>query len=80
MVFTLQLRQIEVQPGQHLTLREITWDNFEAILRDLGEHRATRVAYYQGCLEINMPLPEHEKAKILIGEFVKILLDELGLD
>lgn len=80
MVFTLQLRQIEVQPGQHLTLREITWDNFEAILRDLGEHRATRVAYYQGCLEIKMPLPEHEKAKILIGEFVKILLDELGLD
>ena len=80
MVFTLQLRQIEVQPGQHLTLREITWDNFEAILRDMGEHRATRVAYYQGCLEIKMPLPEHEKAKILIGEFVKILLDELGLD
>ena len=27
-----------------------------------------------------MPLPEHEKAKIIIGEFVKILLDELELD
>lgn len=80
MVFTLQLRQIEVQPGQHLTLREITWDNFEAILRDLGEHRATRVAYYQGCLEIKMPLPEHEIPKELIGDLVKIMLDELGID
>jgi Uma2 family endonuclease len=80
MVVTLQLRQIDVQPGQRLTLREISWAEFEAILEEIGEHRGSRVAYYQGILEIRMPLPKHEKAKILIGEFVKILLDELGTD
>lgn len=80
MVVTLQLRQIDVQPGQCLTLREISWEEFEAILDEIGEHRAARVAYYQGVLEIRMPLPEHEKAKIVIGEFVKILLDELEMD
>ncbi|YAG11566.1 Uma2 family endonuclease [Nostoc sp. DSM 114161] len=49
MVVTLRLRQIDVQPGQCLILREISWAEFEAILEELGEHRATRVAYYQGC-------------------------------
>ncbi|HBE16868.1 MAG TPA: hypothetical protein DEG17_07370 [Cyanobacteria bacterium UBA11149] len=80
MVFTLQLRQIDVSPGQCLTLRQINWSDFEAILTELGDRRASRIAYFQGVLEIRMPLPEHEKAKIMIGEFVKILLDELEID
>ncbi|WP_373529223.1 hypothetical protein [Nostoc sp.] len=60
MVVTLQLRQIDVQPGQYLTSREITWAEFEAILNEIGEHRAARVGYFQEVLEIRMPLPEHE--------------------
>ncbi|MEH1936857.1 MAG: hypothetical protein V7L14_24760 [Nostoc sp.] len=80
MVVTLQLRQIDVQPGQCLTLREISWVEFEAILEELGEHRAARVAYYERVLEIRMPSPEHEVDKELIGDMVKILLDELELD
>jgi hypothetical protein len=27
-----------------------------------------------------MPLPEHERAKVLIGDVVKILLEELDID
>ncbi|MEH2412365.1 Uma2 family endonuclease [Nostoc sp.] len=80
MVVTLQLRQIDVQPGQCLILREISWAEFEAILEELGEHRAARVAYYQRVLEIRTPSPEHEVDKELIGDMVKILLDELELD
>jgi Uma2 family endonuclease len=80
MVVTLQLRQIDVQPGQYLTLRDISWAEFEAILDELGEHRAARVAYFQEVLEIRMPLPEHEVNKELIGDMVKLLLDELELD
>ncbi|GET41723.1 Uma2 family endonuclease [Microseira wollei] len=80
MVVTLQLRQIDVQPGQYLTLRDISWAEFEAILDELGEHRAARVAYFQEVLEIRMPLPEHEINKELIGDMIKLLLDELELD
>ncbi|WP_066377122.1 MULTISPECIES: Uma2 family endonuclease [unclassified Anabaena] len=80
MVVTLQLSQIDVKPGQCLTLRDISWTELEAILDELGEHRAARVAYYQGVLEIRMPLPEHEVTKELIGDMVKVVLDELGLD
>ncbi len=77
---TLQLRQLDVPPGQRLLVREINWQEFEAILTELGEHRATRIAYSQGTLEIRMPRFKHERAKSFIGDAVKILLDELAID
>jgi Uma2 family endonuclease len=76
----LQLRQLVVQPGQRIQLQEVNWREFEAILNELGDKRACRLAYSDGVLEIRMPLPEHEKAKVLIGDMVKILLEELDLD
>lgn len=77
---TLQLRQIDVPPGQRLLLRDVSWQEFEAILDEMGENRASRVAYSGGILEIMSPLPEHEKPKVILGDLVKILLDELGMD
>jgi Uma2 family endonuclease len=76
---TLQLKQIRVPLGQRVILEDISWKEFEAVLTELGEHRTNRVAYSQGTLEIMVPLPEHEKAKVIIGDLVKILLDELDL-
>lgn len=76
----LQLQQLDIPVGQRLLLHDIDWDEFEAILMELGEHRASRVAYYQGILEIRMPTPEHEVDKELIGDLIKILLDELEID
>ncbi len=78
MVLTLELKQIEVQPGNCLTLNNINWSKFEAILAEIGENRHSRIAYYQGTLEIRMPLPRHEKIKVLIHHFIVILCDELG--
>ncbi len=77
---TLQVRQIEVLPGQRAILHDLNWPQFEAILDELGEKRATRVAYFAGTLEIRMPLPEHERAIVLIGDLLKILLDALDLE
>jgi hypothetical protein len=77
---TLQLSQIRVPPGQRIILEDVNWQVFEAILNELGEYRRSRVAYSQGTLEIMAPLPEHERAKIIIGDFVKALLDELDLN
>jgi len=76
----LQLRQIRVPPGQRVQFENISWTDFEAILDELGEHRGTRIAYSAGILEIMAPLPEHETAKVFIGDFVKILLDEMTLE
>lgn len=77
---TLQLRQLVVYPGQRIQLQEINWSKFEAILVELGDKRACRVAYSDGILEIRMPSPEHEVDKELIGDMVKILLEELDID
>jgi Uma2 family endonuclease len=72
----LELRQLKIQPGQQLLLEDISWQQLESILAELGESRAARLSYSNGLLEIMVPLPEHEKAKEIIGDMVKILLEE----
>lgn len=77
---TLQLRQLSAPPGQRLLIRDLQWSDFEALLLELGESRSARIAYHNGVLELRMPLPKHERAKSLIGDLVKILLEELEID
>lgn len=76
----LELRQLKIKPGQQLLLEDVSWQQFENILADLGEHRSARVSYSHGYLEIMVPLPEHKKAKEIIGDTIKILLDRLNID
>ena len=71
----LELRQLKIQPGQQLLVEDVNWQQFESILAELGERRASRLSYSNGRLEIMVPLAEHEKAKEIIGDMVKILLE-----
>ncbi|BAC88877.1 Uma2 family endonuclease [Gloeobacter violaceus] len=80
MTVTLQLEQLSIMPGQRIVLRDVSWQQFEAILTELGDHRASRLAYDNGMLEIRMPLPEHERSKVLLSDFVKNLLEALDID
>ena len=72
----LELSRIQVPPGQRVELQDITWREFESILEDLGEHRAARIAYDNGLLEIMAPLPVHEDDKEIIGDLIKALLEQ----
>jgi Uma2 family endonuclease len=76
----LELKRIYVPPGQKVLLRDVTWQELETILEDLGEHRAARIAYDRGMLEIMSPLPEHEDDKEIISDLVKALLEELEVE
>lgn len=76
----IAIAQIQLTQGQRVTLENINWQEFEDILEDLGEHRHSLIAYYRGVLEIRMPLPEHERAKVLISNLLVILLEELNLE
>ena len=49
--------------ADRVILHNISWQQFESLLQDLGENRAARVAYDDGNLEIMTPLPEHEQYK-----------------
>ena len=77
---TLQLQQLDVPVGQRLLIRNLNWQQFEHILEELGENRSSRIAYNHGTLEIRMPSPEHEVDKELIGDLIKIVLDEFEID
>jgi Uma2 family endonuclease len=76
----LELRRINVPPGQRVILDDVTWQEFETILDELGDHRGSRLAYDNGLLEIMMPLPEHEDDKEIIGDLIKALLFELDIE
>jgi Uma2 family endonuclease len=76
----LELKRIHVPPGQRVLLQDVTWQELETILEELGEHRAARIAYDRGILEIMAPLPEHEYDKEIISDLVKALLEELNTE
>lgn len=63
-----------------ILLHDISWQQFEALLQDLGDHRAARLAYDRGTLEIMTPLPEHEYYKEVLSEATKEIADVLERD
>ena len=71
---------LTMQKANRVVLQNISWLQFENLLKDLGDHRAARLAYDQGTLEIMTPLPEHEHYKEVISDIVKDLADLLDLD
>ncbi|MFM7425943.1 MAG: Uma2 family endonuclease [Elainella sp.] len=80
MVIQIPLQRLQVPPGRQVLLKDATWEEFEAILQELGNHRSSRVAYFNGVLEIMTPLPEHEYFKETIGDAVKDMAETLELD
>ena len=71
---------LTMQRADRVVLYNISWQQFENLLKDLGDKRAARIAYDRGTLEIMTPLPEHERYKEVISDIVKDLGDLLDLD
>lgn len=73
-------------PPQHsseeklITLTGIKWQTFKAIMSDVGDGRSWRIAYAEGVLEIRMPLPKHERPKVMLEQFIGVLADELEIE
>ncbi len=76
----LQLNQLIVPPGHQLLIKNISFAIYQHILAELGENRNSRISYDQGVLEIMVPLPEHEIGKVIIGDLIKVLLEELDIE
>jgi Uma2 family endonuclease len=65
---------------QRTVLHNISWETFEALLRDTGEDRGSRFAYDCGTLEIMTPLFEHENPKSNFSNFIVALAEELEIE
>lgn len=72
--------QIEIKPGQQLFLKDISWKNFENLLEEFGEKRATRISYYERELEIIRPMTGHEDNKEIIKDLIQIMLEYLDVE
>jgi len=67
------------QQAQCVVLEAVSWQTYQALLRDLGNHRSSRLTYDQGVLEIFMPSELHEIINRLLALIVTALTDELGM-
>lgn len=79
-VTTFIPQQEQVRAEARVILQGVSWATYKALMADIGEDRACRIAYDQGMLEIRMPLQEHEVPKVLIADFVTAIADELEIE
>jgi len=80
MSVVIPIQSIELREGSAVTLHYLSWQDCENILEELGEDRHTRIAYYQGTLEIMSPLSRHERLHRIVGYIVTAILDAQGRD
>ncbi len=79
-VSELDLDDFDGQITQTIVLSDISWKTYRAMLADMGDHRATRLAYYQGVLTLKMPSKLHEIINRLLARIVTTLTEELNLE
>lgn len=66
--------------GSHLVLHDITWETYEHLLEIFAERSTPRMTYYQGTLELIVPLPEHETYSWTLGRLIVALSEEIGIE
>jgi Uma2 family endonuclease len=65
--------------GASLVFQDVSWDDYEQVLHDLGDHRRFRVAYDCGRLEIVSPRIDHDNPIRFIDRLLQVVSDELDL-
>ncbi len=74
MSVTIPLKSIQLAPGSSVTINNLTWQDFETILIELGEQRRVRLTYFQDTLEIMSPLAFMKDLIVVIADIVKAIL------
>jgi Uma2 family endonuclease len=73
---TISVRAITLSPGSHLLIENVSWQQYEALLAELGEERTIpKINYCHNTLELMSPLPIHERPNRIMADIVKTLLD-----
>jgi Uma2 family endonuclease len=65
--------------GGILRLPQVSWEDYEQLLADLGDNYHVRVSYACGWLEIMSPLPEHERFGEIVQDIAREITRELGV-
>jgi Uma2 family endonuclease len=65
--------------GQRFVLHGVAWGTYSRMLRALADRPGVRLTYDRESLELMTPSYEHENQGHLLGRFVIVLTEELGL-
>lgn len=68
------------QVTQRVILNEISWETYQRLMEERGEHPQPRYAYDRGRLEIMVTSYEHENLKHDIGTLIEVIAEELEMD
>jgi len=66
--------------GAALRVNDVSWEDYEQLLADLGPSYRVRIFYDQGRMEVMSPKPKHEKPTKIIHTLLIALRDELDVD
>lgn len=63
-------------PEERQIISGVSWEQYEALLEELGDSSLYRVTYLDGVLELMAPSRRHEQRKTLIGSLLEDYLKE----
>ncbi len=62
---------------QRVVLPNVSWEQFEQLIIELGIDRLVRLTYARGKLEMMTPVAEHDRCHKLLESLVLVVADEL---
>lgn len=75
MTLTIPIGAIELAPGSMVSIHNLSWADFETFLAQRDEQHRTRIAYYNGTLQITASIALHERPHRIIADILKTILD-----
>ena len=66
-------------PGGMLVVRDLTWEEYEELLKELSDRPGVRVTFDQGRLQAVSPLRKHEQCAQVISDMALLAADALDL-
>jgi Uma2 family endonuclease len=66
--------------ADRIIIRDVSWETYQCLLKDLENRSAPRLAYDRGVLEITSPHFGHEEVNRALASIVEIVLEEMEID
>src|SRR5260370_684206 len=71
---------MEVEEDQHVILRDMCWQDYEALLAIRGDRAGVRMYYLDGEIEIMSPAKTHEGRKTMLARLLEMWAFESDLE
>ena len=76
----IDIKQLEIPPGNRVRIRGLSWKDFEQFLDETGDDRHTRIWYYKGEMEVMSPEDKHEEASRYFDHLISTFCRKTGVD